>query len=115
MPKKKHKTPPNMDHLFDRDLISEADYRDFWDGYWKARDKDQYIEDWIGEEEEEEPEREITPPPPIEKPKPHRGKTARKTAEREARKIGGYVVRRDARGRYSKRGHTFQAIRRRKK
>lgn len=116
MPKKKHKTPAKLDHLFERDVIDEDDYRDFWDGYWKSRNRDRYVDEWIGEEEEEETVV-VTVVPRAEAPPQRSGKPTKslRKAKQDAKRIGGYIVRRNKNGRFSKRGKTYQAIRRRKK
>ena len=105
--KGKKSTPPGLDHLFKRHIINEAEYRSFWPAWWEATTDDErqeLIEFYSGDEEEEE-----------EKPKKHYAPTkVRKTAEKQAREIGGYVVRRNSKGQFSKRGKIFQAIRRKR-
>ena len=38
MPKKgkRNDTPEELDYLFDRDIISEDMYRDFWNNWWRS-------------------------------------------------------------------------------
>lgn len=108
MPKKKGKgTPPELDFLFERDLIEEDDYREFWGRWGKAnkKERDRIINSYLEEEAEEDQEEPIAGI--ITKNK--------KLAKDQARIINGYVVRRTSNGRFSKRGHFYQAIRRRRK
>lgn len=108
MPKKKHDTPEHLDHLFERDIITEDMYRDFWVEWWQSSSSEQneMIQFYTGEEENE---------PQfvggLEHPLPT---ISRAEAERQAKVIGGYVARRNSRGRFSKRGKIYQAIRRKK-
>lgn len=37
MPNGRHATPEDLDEYFDRDVISEAEYADFWKLYWQPR------------------------------------------------------------------------------
>lgn len=112
MPRKKgkHQTPEHLDYLFDRDIISEDMYRDFWNEWWKSSpsERNEMIQFYTGEEEEE--------PEFIETQKEKMMPTiSRAEAERQAKAIGGYVARRNSRGRFSKRGKFYQAIRRKKR
>jgi hypothetical protein len=78
-------------------------YEDFWSGYWKKGvHRDKYVERYIGSIEEGGP------------PASKVGimTVVKGTAEFQAKLIGGYVVRRDKRGRFSKRGTRFQAVKR---
>lgn len=104
---KKKSTPAELDYLFERDIIEEDDYREFWSEYWEREtpeERQEWIDEWMDEYIEEE-EDEITSGQPTKN---------RDRAEEEAARIGGYVVRRNAAGQFSKNGHTFQAVARRK-
>jgi hypothetical protein len=110
MPRKKHSTPEHFDYLFDRDIITEDMYRDFWSEWWQSSPSEQneMIQFYTGEEEEE--------PEFISENLKHPKMTISKPeAERQAKIIGGYVARRNSRGRFSKRGKFYQAIRRKRK
>lgn len=100
------KTPAHLDYLFERSIIDEEDYKDFWSQYWRAaaparkklvREYKQLALD-LGDS----------------------GKVTgvvtknRRDAASQAKIIGGRVVRRNARGQFSKRGHYYQAIKKTK-
>ena len=107
MPKKgKHVTPDELDFIFDRDLISEDDYGQFWKDWFDAskREREDIIEDYRGrgkEGEEEETEN-----------LPLKGTVTknRGVAESQAKAIHGHVVRRDRTGKFNRRGSYFQAV-----
>lgn len=108
MAKKKHKTPPDLDHLFSRHVITEDMYSDFWSEWWKTKPSGrQALLNFYMEEGEPEYIADT-----LKHPEPTQ---FREEAERQAKAIGGYVARRNSRGRFSKTGRTYQAIRRRKK
>lgn len=104
MPGKKGKksTPPELDFLFERALVEEDEYRDFWSRWWKAGkiEREDIIEKYLEEESEEEPETPLTGS--ITK--------VRATAEFQAKLMGGRVVRRNKKMQFSKRGIYYQAI-----
>jgi hypothetical protein len=104
---KKKSTPPELDFLFDRDIISEDDYGGFWQQWWKA-DKErqrEIIDGYLKEEMEEAPGA------------PQVGSLTKdkKLAEFQAKLLNGYVVRRNKKGQFSKRGKIFQAMKPRRK
>lgn len=107
--KGKKGTPPDMDYLFERHVISEDDYAEFWEGYWenkRKRDRQRYIDRFVGEVQ-------------LELPMAKRAASgsitfSRKAAEEQAKNIGGYVIRVTKKGRASKRGRYFRAIRRKR-
>lgn len=109
MPKGKGKkaTPPKLDGLFARGVITEENYKEFWAEYWPAseRERKEIIKRYIAELAEEEPERPVS------------GTITRNHAEakRQAKAMGGYVARRNASGKFSKRGTYYQAIKRSRK
>lgn len=113
-------TPDELDYLFERDVIDEEDYAEFWVGYWKAesspnlQDKDEYINEWL-EVARLRDGGELGGIGQGELPLAGVVTQFKDTAERQAVAIGGYVVRRDKRGRFSKRGRKYQAIKRRSK
>ena len=104
MSKKKeaHITPGDLDFIFDRSLVDEDEYGEFWAEWWIAspEDREKIIDKFSKKKRIELPAL------------PKKGKLtkSRKVAEREAKAIGGYVVRRDRFGKYNRRGRTFQAI-----
>lgn len=109
MAKKKHKTPKGLDYLFERHVINKKQYADFWDGYWGEhgkRNRNRYVDRFVSDIQ-------------IEIPFPKRRSgtltTSRATAEDQAKQIGGYVVRRNSKGRFSRTGSRYQAVVRRKK
>lgn len=102
MARKKHKTPEKLDYLFERRLITKSQYAEFWGGYWEEKrqhDKDKFIDNFISDLLEEE--------------NVSGGMTLHiEAAKEQAEKIGGYVVRRNKQGRFSKTGKRFQAVKR---
>lgn len=112
MAKKKHETPEHLDYLFERHIIEEESYGDFWERYWSgnARERRDLEQEYIESAAEELPE-------PEKAERLSSGKVTRSKAEagRQAKAIGGYVIRRNAKGQFSARGKHYQAIRRRKK
>lgn len=92
-------TPPKLDHLFQRHVIEESDYRKFWPRYWKAADaieRAKVVAEYTGAA------------------LPTKSKTqAIEDAARLAENVGTkYTVRRrNKRGQFSKRGRIFQAVR----
>jgi len=103
---KKGGTPPELDYLFERDIIDEEDYGSFWQEYKQAKSKqgrqnviNSYLE--LASENEEKNTKQIA------------GVVTRnrKDAERQALSISGRVVRRNAAGRFSRTGRSYQAIR----
>jgi hypothetical protein len=94
--------------LFQRKVIGKKQYREFWDGYWgnkRSRDKERYIDKFVSELQLELPIKERTT-----------GTITRSIehAKQQAKEIGGYVIRRNKRGKFSKRGQFYQAVKRRK-
>jgi len=112
MPKKaKRATPPELDFIFDRDLISEDDYGEFWKEWFSSnqRGKQDIIDRYLEESgsKTEKGETELPLKGIITKDK--------KVAQNQARSINGFVVRRNRTGKFDKRGHFYQAVRRGKK
>lgn len=104
MARKKHKTPKGLDYLFERKVITKSQYEDFWDGYWgkkRSRDREQYVNNFISDLQMELP---------IRKRQSGTITISRVAAEEQAKQIGGYVVRRNAKGRFSKTGTHYQAV-----
>lgn len=117
MPKKKG-TPEELDYLFERDIIDEEDYVDFWSRYWALNEAgrknliNEYLEraiDFSGSG--------ITDDIDIGKPLKISGTVTKNKADatKQAKIIGGRVVRRNKRGQFSKRGTRYQAIRKGKR
>lgn len=107
MAKKKHKTPPDLDYLFERKIVTKTNYIDFWEGYWgesKTRDKKRYVDKFVSDLQIELP---------FKKWKSGTVTISRRAAEEQAKNIGGYVVRVTKSGRFYKRGRFFMAIKRR--
>jgi hypothetical protein len=107
---KKHETPPELDYLFERDIVDEEDYGSFWEDWYGAKNKSEkqnVINDWLelAAKDEEKNTKEIA------------GVVTRnrKDAERQAKSINGRIVRRNAKGRFSRTGKSFQAIRKAKR
>jgi hypothetical protein len=101
-------TPDDIDHLFERDIIDEDDYAQFWSEYWREpnqRGRDRVVNDWleVAATRDDQGQTNLQLAGTVTK--------IRLTAIRQAESIGGRVVRRDRFGRFSKRGHSFQAIR----
>lgn len=99
---RKRKTPEVLDFYFDRDVISEADYRDFWPRWWKGsgqqrreiiRELDLAVE---ASKVEQFPTFYVT--------------RSLARAKEDAKRVGGYVVRRDKSGRFNSRGRFYQVI-----
>lgn len=105
-------TPKELDHLFERRIITKGDYEEFWSGYWKHRGhKQHYVDRYVNEMAEQN----IRGSLPV--PKVGTVTEILDTARLQAKLIGGFVVRRDSRGRFAtkEKGVKFQAVRRRKK
>jgi hypothetical protein len=108
-------TPDELDYLFERDIIDEEDYVSFWKSYWKL-DREgnkqgqlELINDYT--EIAELARQDMTPEEQEELPRIAGVVTTNISDAREqARIIGGIVVRRDKRGRFSKRGSRYQAV-----
>lgn len=113
MPKKgkgKKSTPPELDFIFDRELLDEDQYRDFWANWWKSdkQQKEALIDKFSREVEEPLKGGDVLPikfKPTIDK----------EEAEKQAKTINGYIVRRDKNGRFNKRGRHYQAVKRGKR
>jgi hypothetical protein len=109
---KKRGTPDNIDYLFERDIVNEEDYVDFWSEYWQRnkkgrRDLEKEYVDRYNQTE-------------AEFGKQGKAETIVYRNQAEATRqadslndlgIGKYrVSRRNAYGRFSKRGTYYQAI-----
>ena len=117
--KKRHSTPPELDDYFKRGTISEDLYQDFWSEWWETRSESEHqeiIRRYAEESIEERVAEAFEEGEGVEE-LPLRGSItrSRQDAEKQARIIGGYVARRAANGRFSKRGRFFQAIRKSKR
>jgi hypothetical protein len=104
---KKKSTPAELDYLFERDIIDEEDYIDFWRQYWRRGDKgrEKLISEFINVALETEP------------PETLAGVLTKNKASaiKQAKMIDGKVVRRNKNGRFSSRGRTFQAVKKGKR
>ncbi len=106
MAKKKHKTPPGLDHLFERRVISEREYGAFWRRYWRgdAQERRALVTETIAQV--------------ARQGRPVVGVVTRNRADaaRQAQALSDLgtqqyrVVRRNANGRFSKRGTFYQAV-----
>lgn len=100
MARKRHSTSPKLDYLFERQIVGEASYRDFWERYrdGDAADRRELVCEYINKAAEDD--KHVT------------GVVAqsKRDALDQAKRIGGCVARRNAKGRFSKRGHFYQAI-----
>jgi hypothetical protein len=108
-------TPDELDYLFERDIIDEEDYVSFWKSYWKLdmegnkQGQLELINDYT--EIAELARQDMTPEEQEELPRIAGVVTTNISDAREqARIISGIVVRRDKRGRFSKRGRRYQAV-----
>jgi hypothetical protein len=109
MAKKKHKTPEKLDYLFERRLVTKATYKEFWSGYWGesgSRNRSRFVDNFVSELQGELP---------LKRRSSGTITISIKAAREQAQEIGGYVVRRNAKGRFSKTGHRYQAIARGKR
>lgn len=109
MPKKKHKTPEKLDYLFERKVITKANYKEFWEGYWgesRTRDRERYVNNFVSDSQLELP---------IKRKRSGTITISLQAAKEQAKEIGGYVIRRNSKGRFSKTGRRYQAVVRRKK
>lgn len=108
--KKKHKTPPGLDYLFERHIITKASYQTFWEGYWgnkRQRDRESFVDHYVSDLQQELP---------FDKRAQMGTITAiRSHAKEQAQRIGGYVIRCTKRGKPSRYGKYFRAIRKGKK
>jgi len=86
-------------------VIDEEDYADFWDRYWRgnAAARRELVKEYSQQA--------------LEFGGPVVGVVTknRRDAYVQAQQLGGRVVRRNARGQFSKRGHYFQAIKKTKR
>jgi hypothetical protein len=104
-------TPDELDYLFERDIIDEEDYVYFWRNYWKRGEsgRQSLINEFLDMASESE------------STLGNEGKLAgvvtknKAAAIRQAKSIGGKVVRRNKRGQFHKRGRSYQAVRHGKK
>jgi hypothetical protein len=104
---KRHGTPPGLDKFFKRHIIEEEDYAEFWKRWWKgnAKQRDELVNEYIelAAETTQEPLASLVT-------------RNRSDAEKQAQALSettdtNYrVVRRNAKGRFSKRGTYWQAI-----
>lgn len=108
MARKRHKTPEELDAYFDRGVVLESEYGAFWKAWHGAsRPKRlRMMEELDLRIEEREGRRQrggqrVKAPPPT---------SAKVMAERQAAALGGYVVRRDRFGKFSKRGRSYQVV-----
>lgn len=101
MAKGKKGTPEGVDELLAlRDEIDESDYRRYWRRLNRARREGQQEFEREGKRILKELHRETGT-----------GKfDSKAAAEKFKRQVGGRIIRRDASGRFSKRGQTFQVI-----
>jgi transcription initiation factor TFIIIB Brf1 subunit/transcription initiation factor TFIIB len=109
MAKSKHKTPKHLDHLFERKVVTKQNYADFWEGYWgnkRSRDRDLYVDKFISD---------LQLDFPIKEKRSENITTSLRAAKQQAKEIGGYVVRRNKKGQFSRTGRHYQAVARKQK
>jgi hypothetical protein len=107
---KRKGTPDDLDYLFERDVIDEDDYAAFWEEYWDAKskaDKDAVVREWT----------EIAAglDNPVSVGVVTRNKSDATKQAQSLNDLGNVeykVVRRNARGQFSKRGTYYQAVKR---
>jgi hypothetical protein len=105
---KRKGTPDDLDYLFERDVIDEEDYATFWEEYWKApskADKDAVVQEWI--------DIAANLDNPVSVGVVTRNKADADKQAQSLNDLGNVtykVVRRNARGQFSKRGTYYQAV-----
>lgn len=97
------KTPKELDYIFERHLVKESDYAEFWRRWWEDEEIAEEYLDETGKEVE------FVDREPISS---YAVTRVKKTAEWQAKLLGGYVIRRNKQGKFSKRGKFYQAVRR---
>jgi hypothetical protein len=104
-------TPDDLDWLFDRDIIDEEDYVEFWRDYWKSspKQREQLIQEYVDRAAESDSGVSVGI---VTKNKSDAEKQAQ--ALSELGNVEYKVIRRNARGQFSKRGHYYQAVKRSK-
>lgn len=117
--KGKHSTPAELDDYFKRGTISEDLYQDFWTEWWATKSDrihEEIIERYANESIEERVSEAIEEGEGVDV-LPLRGTItrSRSNAEKQAKIIGGFVARRNSRGKFDKDGRFYQAIRKRRK
>jgi hypothetical protein len=105
--KARKKTPENLDFAFERKLVGEVEYKEFWPRWWGANKSEQQeiIDELLAIAVDDAPTLPLSGT--VTK--------VRKTAEEQAKLIDGYVARRKKNGQFSKRGSLYQAIRKGRK
>lgn len=112
MGKRKKETPEHLDYLFEREILQEEDYPDFWQEYWKLDRQG----DKQGQKDLENQYLQLALEFGDTDTKLAGVVTKFKSdAVAQATAIKGRVVRRNAKGQFSKRGHYYQAIRKGKR
>lgn len=113
--KGKKGTPPHLDKYFQRNIITEKDYKTFWPAYWKRETqqaKDDYVEKFVKSKAERGGI--IRVPPAISGDVRHSKVSASRDISRLQRitpEVKYHGVRRDRFGRFNSRGRSYQAIR----
>lgn len=108
MGKRKNTTPDDIDYLFERDIIDEEDYVEFWQEYWKrdAKGRKDLVQEFIERAGEQGSDASLGVV--------YRSYNDAKRQKEALEDMGAsryYVARRTAQGKFSKRGTYFQAIR----
>lgn len=100
-------TPAELDFLFARNIVSEEEYKEFWPRWWHAtpNEREDILNEYLEEDAEDFPEQPIKATLTRDK----------NLAKFQAELINGYVTRRNKKGRFSKRGVYYQAIRKGKR
>jgi hypothetical protein len=108
---KRKGTPEDLDYLFERDIVDEEDYREFWSEYWQrdAKGRRELEKEYVDRYNEIESDLGDQTIGVVYR--------NRKEAEQQAQALSEMgtteyrVTRRNARGQFSKRGTYYQAVR----
>jgi hypothetical protein len=104
---KKRGTPPELDYLFERQIIDPENYVDFWVAYKRKgitkSEQQEIVDGYVALAEEAEGDEEL------QAPLAHVVTRNRADAEKQAMRTGGRVQRRNAKGQFSSRG-TYYTI-----
>jgi hypothetical protein len=105
-------TPDDLDWLFDRDIVDEEEYGNFWSEYWSGnqKERDALIQRYVDAAGESGLATTISLGAVYKNDPIAAAQQAQ--ALSETTDITYKVVRRNARGQFSKRGHFYQAVKR---
>jgi predicted urease superfamily metal-dependent hydrolase len=105
---KRKGTPDDLDYLFERNVIDEDDYAAFWAEYWAApskKAKDAVVREWT------EIAADLDNPVSVGVVTRNKADAAKQAQSlNDLGNVAYKVVRRNARGQFSKRGTYYQAV-----